>query len=122
MRMQSKIKITKQNWRDIGAEMKPAMADALFAAGEFVLDESNEDVPHDEGTLEQSGFVSVDQSKLTAAVSYNTPYALKLHEHPEYSFQKGRKGKYLEDVITRYGIKEEVMEIMAKEIKKKMGW
>jgi len=30
-------------------------------------------------------------------VSYDTPYAARLHEHPEYNFQNGRQGKYLEE-------------------------
>lgn len=34
-------------------------------------------------------------------ISHNTPYAHRLHEHPEYRFQKGRKGKYLTDPIIK---------------------
>jgi len=30
-------------------------------------------------------------------VVYDRPQAARLHEHPEYQFQNGRKGKYLED-------------------------
>jgi hypothetical protein len=32
-------------------------------------------------------------------VGYHTPYAARLHEHPEYKFQKGRKAKYLQDPL-----------------------
>jgi hypothetical protein len=32
-------------------------------------------------------------------VGYNKVYAARLHENPQYHFQKGRKGKYLEDPI-----------------------
>lgn len=72
-----------------------------------VLDVSNEilrlsqsEVPHDVGTLQNSGHVE-PHPKSHALVGYNTPYAARLHEHPEYNFQKGRKGKYLEDPIKR---------------------
>ncbi len=39
--------------------------------------------------------------KIVVFVSYNTPYARRLHEHPEYRFNEGRKGKYLEDPFKR---------------------
>ena len=55
---------------------------------------SQAEVPHDEGTLQNSGTVEV-------VVGYHTKYAARLHEHPEYRFQKGRKGKFLEDPIIR---------------------
>lgn len=64
-------------------------------AGDELLRLSTLEVPHDEGTLQATG--KVTKKDLTAAVSYNTPYAVRLHEHPEFRFQGGRKGKYLED-------------------------
>jgi len=62
-----------------------------------ILRLSQREVPHDIGTLQNSGFVEDRDEE--AIVGYNTVYAARLHEHPEYSFQKGRKGKYLEDPI-----------------------
>lgn len=59
------------------------------------------EVPHDEGTLQNSGTVEVDNSTGDVTMGYHTPYAARLHEHPEYRFQKGRKGKYIEDPIQR---------------------
>lgn len=55
------------------------------------------EVPHDKGTLQNSGLV--EEVDGNVVVGYHTPYAARLHEHPEYRFQKGRKGKYLEDPI-----------------------
>lgn len=60
---------------------------------------SQMEVPHDEGTLQNSGVVEEVNGDIV--VGYHTPYAARLHEHPEYRFQKGRKGKYLEDPILR---------------------
>lgn len=58
---------------------------------------SQKEVPHDIGTLQNSGTVEVIDGDVV--VGYHTQYAARLHEHPEYRFQKGRKGKYLEDPI-----------------------
>lgn len=75
------------------------------AAGNL-LSESVKEVPHDIGTLQGTGNAAPAELKgqeLIAEVGYNTPYAARLHEHPEFHFQKGRKGKYLEDPLKRMG-------------------
>lgn len=87
----------------VSADVRRATVEGLSDAAEFILEEANRDVPHDEGTLMRSGTTSVDESKVEAAVSYDTPYAVRLHEHPEYRFQKGRKGKWLEDTFKERG-------------------
>lgn len=56
------------------------------------------EVPHDQGLLQASGHVEPEGDD-QVIVGYNKVYAARLHEHPEYRFQKGRKGKYLEDPI-----------------------
>jgi len=72
------------------------------AAAERLLALSREQVPFDEGTLSGSGaVVPAESAEQGAAVTYDTPYAARLHEHPEYHFSTasnpGAKGKYLED-------------------------
>lgn len=62
-----------------------------------ILRLSNFEVPHDTGLLQTSGMVEDGSDE--SIVGYNKVYAARLHEHPEYRFQKGRKGKYLEDPI-----------------------
>ena len=62
-----------------------------------ILRLSGFEVPHDKGTLQNSG--SVQDYPEESIVGYHTVYAARLHEHPEFHFQKGRKGKYLEDPI-----------------------
>lgn len=78
-----------------------AFIQASDKAEDIIADEllrlSQHEVPKDEGVLEGTGVA--DRDKQGAFVGYNTPYAARLHEHPEYNFQKGRKGKYLEDPI-----------------------
>lgn len=67
--------------------------------GNEILRLSDKEVPHDKGILEGTGTVQPEGTDVM--VGYNTPYAARLHEHPEYEFQRGRKGKYLEDPIKR---------------------
>lgn len=64
-----------------------------------VLRLSQFEVPHNIGTLQNSGHVEPGDNENEKIVGYNTVYAAKLHENPQFNFQAGRKGKYLEDPI-----------------------
>lgn len=64
-----------------------------------VLRLSGLEVPHQYGDLQNSGAV-LKVGSLTI-VGYFKAYAARLHEHPEYQFREGRKGKYLEDPINK---------------------
>lgn len=75
-------------------EAKSIVADEVLRLSQF-------EVPHDKGLLQNSGHVEPDGEDFI--VGYNKVYAARLHEHPEYKFQKGRKGKYLEDPIKYNG-------------------
>lgn len=67
-------------------------------AGERLLGLSAEQVPLDTGDLMGSGqVVNAEAPGEDTLVVYDRPQAARLHEHPEYNFQNGRKGKYLED-------------------------
>lgn len=44
-------------------------------------------VPKQDGTLEGSGFTSVDAEKLVGSIIFDTPYARRLYWHPEYNFR-----------------------------------
>lgn len=82
------------------AIVESACVSGVSEAAEYVLSKSNEVVPHDEGTLQGSGDIDIQKKpKPMASIYYDTPYARRHHEHPEYNFQKGRKGKYLEDTL-----------------------
>lgn len=70
---------------------------AAMDVGFEVLRLSQLEVPHDEGTLQNSG--TVEEVNGDVIIGYHSKYAARLHEHPEYRFQKGRKGKYLEDPV-----------------------
>lgn len=75
----------------------------LRDVGEELLRVARKEVPHDTGNLELHGEVDdsgLEDDRPSIAVAFNTPYAARMHEHPEYHFQKGRKAKYLADPLT----------------------
>jgi hypothetical protein len=77
-----------------------ALSKSLEIMSDELLRLSDADVPHDEGTLEGSGRVDKISDE-EYQVGYHTKYAARLHENPQYAFQKGRKGKYLEDPVKK---------------------
>jgi hypothetical protein len=80
-------------------KVSPAAMKATEDAANELLRLSQFEVPHDTGFLQNTG--TVQQRGTDFITGYNTRYAARLHEHPEYRFQKGRKGKYLEDPLVR---------------------
>lgn len=74
---------------------------ALMKVCDEILRLSSFEVPHDKGLLQASGNHQPGQDEHERIVGYDKVYAARLHEHPEYHFQKGRKGKYLIDPILR---------------------
>ena len=67
---------------------------------EDVLRRSQALVPHDTGTLQNSGHVEhFPNESIIGYGGMANSYAIRLHEHPEFNFQKGRQGKYLEQPL-----------------------
>lgn len=77
-------------------EVRQAAGRGLLLGAEHLLAESRKLVPIAEGVLERSGAASVDAQLLTAAVSYDTPYAVRVHEDLNARHLPGRTAKYLE--------------------------
>lgn len=86
--------------RYYGNEVKAAVrgqaSGGLRTAGEHLLEEANRTAPIEEGTLIQSGAVDVDEGRMVAVVSYDTPYARRQHEELTYRHDPGRRAKWLE--------------------------
>lgn len=101
--------------RDI---LSGATARGLALGAEHLLGESNKAAPIEEGTLERSGTVSVDPAKLQAAISYNTPYAVRQHEEMGYRHDAGRSAKYLENAMN--GNVDTIRDIIAAELRKEL--
>jgi len=91
----------------------------LRLAAEHLLGASRQLVPLEEGTLERSGVASVDEATLTAAVSYDTPYAVRQHEELTYRHAPGRQAKYLEaPMATEAAV---MRDLIAAEIRRAVG-
>jgi len=83
----------------VAAKIRKATVRGLGLWAEHVLGVSNDRVPLDEATLQRSGVASVDEPTLTAAVSYDTPYAVRQHEDMTLRHPNGRQAKYLESAF-----------------------
>jgi hypothetical protein len=76
--------------------MRQGAVRGVRLGAEHLLQVSRTRVPIEEGTLERSGVASVDESSVTAAVSYDSPYAVRQHEDLTLRHDNGRTAKYLE--------------------------
>jgi predicted transcriptional regulator len=83
-----------------GKKLEDMRMQAVHDIATEILRKSTEVVPHDTGMLQNSG--NVIDEKEQSVVGYNKVYAARLHEHPEYRFQKGRQGKWLQNTIQKY--------------------
>lgn len=86
------------------AMAKDAAVRGLNMAATQLKTDSVELAPTDIGTLRGSAAVTpAAPEDLQAGVSYDTPYAVRLHEHPGYNFQTDHnpkaQGKYLEEPL-----------------------
>lgn len=104
------------NTGPVAAELRRAAARGLFLGAEHVLGESSDIVPLDEAALQRSGMASVDESSLTAMVSYDTPYAVVQHERLDYRHAPGRTAKYLERPLNAE--RQQVLALVAAEMRR----
>ena len=100
----------KLDTRDFDAGMKRFRENVRQVENEVSYEQANEilrtsvrEVPHHTGNLQSTGDTRPLAAETGHMVYYDTDYAAKMHENPQFSFQKGRKGKYLEDPIKRNG-------------------
>lgn len=100
------------------AAYRQAAARALDIGAELILTEANKTVPIEEATLERSGAVSVDDQRLEAAVSYDTPYARVQHEDRHLRHDPGRRAKWLQLTLDEKW--RDVSEVIAAEIRRRI--
>lgn len=98
------------------AETRASAARGLSKGAEHVLTMTGPKVPWQEGHLERSGTVSVDESELVAAVSFDQPYAVRQHEELDYTHPVKGEAKYLENTLREEA--EAVTMIVAKHIRR----
>lgn len=87
--MRAKLSVLKQNGT-------AGTTRGLRLAAEHLLKSARDIVPTEEGTLENSGKVTEDEGSFRAAVSFDTPYAVRQHEDLGFKHDPGRQAKYLE--------------------------
>lgn len=107
-------KWTSKPNKGVGQKIRGAQQRGLGLAAEHVLGVSNTAVPIEEGTLERSGSISVDERGRRAAISYDTPYAVRQHEDMNLHHDSGRSAKFLENALNSE--KDAVREILRKTI------
>jgi hypothetical protein len=94
-----------KSWKgdQVKGKTEAALNKAIHSTLETVGSASDQQVPHDEGDLQRSKFIKVQNGE--GVISYGggagtghpvIPYA-KRHHEKEANFQKGRKNKYLSD-------------------------
>ncbi|MEU3222613.1 hypothetical protein ABZ695_05570 [Streptomyces sp. NPDC006976] len=112
---------TRLRWNGDAATgaIREAAARGLLLGAEHVLAASRQRVPINEGTLERSGATSVDETTMTAAVSYDTPYAARVHEDLNARHSPGRTAKYLESVLPE--VSGEVQALIAAQVRRALG-
>ncbi len=84
------------NW---DGPIRRAAERAIADASEHLLEEANRTAPIEEGTLIRSGKTTVDKGRLAAAVSYDTPYAVRQHEDTRLRHDDGRRAKWLQRTL-----------------------
>ncbi|MER8042589.1 hypothetical protein [Streptomyces sp. NPDC094032] len=111
---------TRLRWNG-GAALRGTRAGAvrgLRLASEHVLTEARRIVPIEEATLERSGAATVDERSMKAAVSFDTPYAVRQHEELTYRHDAGRSAKYLEKPMAEEA--DTVGEIIAAQVRRSL--
>ncbi len=82
-------------WNTRAADAIPEAAQSgIYEAAEALLDQAIEKTPVQDGILRASGRAT--QEGLQAAVSFNTPYAVKQHEELGFAHPNGGEPKFLE--------------------------
>jgi len=82
---------------------------------------SKDQVPLDQGPLENSCTVDVSDDGSQGTVSYDTPYAVIQHENTHYNHQRGRKAKYLEDPVFDGSVQSEMAQLAQQGLAAEMG-
>ena len=108
MSLKVKIKLDKQLIKSI---TKSGSKRATWMALDHLASVSKQQVPLDQGPLQNSCYVDVNDDGSEGTVSYDTPYAVVQHENMRYHHQRGRKAKYLEDPAFDKSVQREMAEL-----------
>lgn len=99
--------------------VRAGIVSGLDSAARVVGDASLRAVPRDTQALARSERESVDEATLTAAISYDTPYAVRRHERLQDRHPVGESSKYLERPLIASRAK--VGQAIAKALRSQIG-
>lgn len=114
-----------KNWngKQVIKQFRAECSDAMLKAGQRMEVQVLQEIPHDEGGLQDTVLTMLDPSdNLTVVVAAGgggasgmpeVPYAVKWHEN-DANFQKGRKSQYIRDPL-----KQVMPKAINEELKKK---
>lgn len=96
---QPAIVIDRMDWHPQAAlaKLEDASRNAGETAGHHVLDTANRHVPYRSGELAASGEVRIEGDEV--GVGYGAEHARYVHAHPEWKFESGRSGHWLEEAL-----------------------
>ncbi|MFV0440504.1 MAG: hypothetical protein ACK5LV_04350 [Lachnospirales bacterium] len=82
-----------------------------FAGGAIIKGESDRVTPFDKGNLLDSSRLSYEKlgGLHSYAISYNTTYAVKVHEGVDLNFQNNKEPKFLENALNDSKVQSEVL-------------
>ena len=101
--MKADLKVTFNKNDKITGIVRQAGLQALHETNKMLLDEANKTVPLDTGLLKDTGDVSSSYQQLKSVISYDTPYAVKVHEDPTLNFKGQGRHKWLEKTLLENG-------------------
>lgn len=89
----------KSNTRAVTKAARDAANKAVREVAEDGLTEANDRVPYEEGTLSRSAEVVHVPADTRAAITYDTPYAVKQHEDPTLNHPRQGEPYWLERTV-----------------------
>jgi hypothetical protein len=101
-----------------GEAARRGAAEGVALGAEHIRTVSVDRAPVDTTALRDSATVSHDPETLTAAVSYDTPYAVRQHEELDYQHPEG-EAKYLETALASE--RDAVAKLIQAQIRKALG-
>lgn len=113
----------KWNGAKVIKEFRGECSDALYKAGQTMKTQVLREIPHDEGTLQDTVVSMIDPADdlmLVVAAGGGglsgmpeVPYAIRWHEN-DANFQKGRKSQYIRDPLKQVLPREVLRELKLK--------
>ncbi|GGW67923.1 hypothetical protein [Streptomyces griseoloalbus] len=106
------------NGQAVNRDARQGAARGLRIGLEHLLQVSRDRVPIEEGTLERSGTVTVDEAALEGAVSYDTPYAVRQHEDLDLRHDEGRTAQFLADPLDEE--RDVILDLIAAQVRRSL--